>query len=330
MGQSAIILEMSIERRIYFFRADLVYHESTPDGIIDQPSDLRCVFEAVSHLDWDANASSGAYLADGDGSVAVRVTQLEENYVLGQLAKIRRNGLPPKERHGVVSPLVLAEDEGLYEASHFGLFWDQNVPILAMEFNPYAPRQARLGAYLIDRLSGHPIAKVDSCAFSPYIRGDVIDQFLASGRVAEIQVNVLRDTASNLRSALKNNKLGDALAAQAEATVEMETVGIFVHRGRNKKRGGAGQGLKRDFMDLLRACGPGLLKARVMVEQDESGKGKLLPLDLLEDKWVHKIEVPRTTDRMIDSGEFLKQIHRAYTGIALDLIRDGESVAATT
>lgn len=329
-SQLVIIHAMPLERRIYFYRANISYFDSVKDGTKEKPSDLSCLFQEISKLTWDVNATASAYLADGDGSIAVRIVKRQGRYVLGQLAKIRKDGLPPVEKGGVVQPLQLSADEGLYEAAHFGLFWDQQVPILAIEFNPYAPRQARLGEYLIEKLKHNPVARVDSCHFSPYVRGDVYDQFMAAGDLAELQLNVLRDTAINMKSALKNNKLGDALAAQAEATTEMETVGIYVHRGLYKRSGGAGRAWKRQVLELIKACKGGLVRAKAMVEPDATGKGRLQALDLLADKWVHVIQVPKTQNRMIDSPAFLDQIHTAYSGIALDLIRDGASSATTT
>lgn len=184
---------MKIERKIYFYRASLLHYSSTPNGTVEAQSDPHCIMDAIGKLDWDETKPVNAYQADNDGSVAIRVGRMSTNYAMGQLAKIRKVGLPPVVGSGgAISPLRLATDEGLYEAAHFGLFWDQGVPILAMEMNPYAPRQVRLASYMVEKLKNHSYALLDSATFRPMIRGTAFDQLLAAGPIAEIELFVHR------------------------------------------------------------------------------------------------------------------------------------------
>jgi hypothetical protein len=320
----------SLNRRIHFFTADLVYYESVEEDASPMSADNQAVFWHVSQLEWNPTAGDSAYQRDNDGFVALKIDALEETYVLGQLARSRRQGIPPVEVAGEVGPLELPENGGLFEAAHFGLFWDMGRPILAMEYNPYAPRQGRLGRYLLEKLRGRPGVFLDDATFTPIIRGDVLDQLLQSGPLVSLELSVVRDTVTDLNGAAQQGRLGAALKAQATISQEMQTVGIRLHRGR-RRSGGAGERLKREIVAFISGNrASGITRAKAKVERTRNGKARVTELDLLADRWVHEVTVPRLENRGIDTRSMHSEIRRVYSEVGPSLVDELGKGNATT
>lgn len=305
-----------MQRRIHFFEARLVHYDRQGGETVSVPSDIPAVFRFVSQLTWDENAEPSAYEPAGDGYDAVRVARFIEDGVLGQLARSRRRGLPPLEYHGSVRPLVLPANHGLYEAAHFGLFWDRSIPILAMEFNLHAPRHPTLAAYLKTKLHDSPV-EFDDATFTPLIKGDILDQIERAGAIGKIDLAVRRDAISEIRAADK--RLGTALTVQASYAPEMATVGVSFSREKYSKSGGGGQDLKRAVLRLIRRRPSAFVRAKMAVEQNVGSRAHLHMYDLLRDQWVHEVTVPYQRDNTINSRRMLDNIRQLYVANREDL-----------
>ena len=108
-------------------------------------ADIDAIFKSIDTLPWE---SEERYYRTAEGQeIAVFIDNLTYP-IRGQLATIRRRELPGTETLGKRAPLYLQQKTGLFEPSHFIIYKNkQNTPIIAYEYNIYAPRISRLGEY---------------------------------------------------------------------------------------------------------------------------------------------------------------------------------------
>ncbi|MGP1489942.1 MAG: hypothetical protein ACTTI6_02555 [Treponema sp.] len=109
-------------------------------------ADIEAIFNSISALSWDTGER---YYRTAEGhEIAIFIDHLSYP-IRGQLATIRRTELPGTETLGERAPLYLQNKTGLCEPSHFIIYKNkQNTPIIAYEYNIYAPRISRLGEYV--------------------------------------------------------------------------------------------------------------------------------------------------------------------------------------
>lgn len=273
-------------------------------------SDPLSVFGYIGGLPFQRNANPNAYLIDSNDVTAVRVSTQNPQSVSGQCAKIRYSALPQVENAGSISDLQLPTGAGLYEAAHFTLFTDVTPHVLAMEFNQIAPRHTALANYLVQKLYGHPTIPLDRAFFSPIYRGDVIDQIMQMGKIAELELSIRRDGISEIEAA--DEMLGTALRAQANYAPEMASVGIYLKREKYARSGGGGQQLKERVGRIVQRFLPLFSEAKVRIESSRGDGGRLVTKDLLQDKMIHEVSITREANGTIDSADMFEKIEQAY------------------
>lgn len=155
-----------VERRIYFFRADLGRDESGRPI----PVDFGGLFAVINGLSFP---SGDRYQeADGTTSTCCWIDRSRSPYRF-RAAIIRRAGLPQLEGgNGRLTPLSIPDGAGLAEQTHAVVFRRTDgsaiQDVVAVEFNFHGPRANRIAHYLgakggvpFHGLRLHPILKSD-------------------------------------------------------------------------------------------------------------------------------------------------------------------------
>lgn len=301
-----------MQRRIHFFAGQLVHYQSSLTGTTTEPSDLQGVFNVIDSLPWDKSRAVNAYDPDADGHVAVKVVRFGSNRVFGQLARSRSSALPLIDRHGQIEPLRLDVDESLFEASHFGIFWDRHHCILALEYNQHAPRHKRLGQYLKNKLFGHGSVFLDTAIFTPMVKREPLERMLEHEELGMIRLAFHRTLADEIAETEEDSDLVRALQIVADAAPELDVIEFVLKASSADKRArrGSRPSWLRQLARIVRNHADRILSAKV--EMYPSDGNELIDINLLSDKFVHSILVPVQEDRTIDSMAMLKNIESLY------------------
>ena len=189
----------AVERKIYFYRADIGATESGEALAFDPTPALAAIGGLVATPDW--------YDEEGDGNAVCLLPAGERAlYPVARFCRVRRVGLPQLERAGQVEDMDLAEDQGLLESIHV-VFLPDNV--IGAEYNHYGPRVSRLGNHLHVKSGG----AVPRARINPILRRDVADQLDGLVDLHSLEINVLPPTAEIVRQA--HGPLGNALRSLA-------------------------------------------------------------------------------------------------------------------
>jgi hypothetical protein len=307
-----------MQRRIYFYEIEAVSYERNGNQAISKKADVAQVLSYISTLPFQHDGDPTAYMRNGLDKIAVKIIHQAQDFVSGQLSRIRYSALPQVENQGSVENLKLQEGAGLYEAAHFVYFFNGTSNLLAVELNIHAPRPETFGKYLVEKLKHHRTIFLDDVSCSPIIRGDVLDEVLRMGSIAELSLAVRRDAISEIEAADRTGKLGNALRAQAEYSPSMSIVGIYMKRENYSRHGGIGMQEKKDILGIIRKVAPALHKAKVKVESQTGDNGSLLERNLLSDKFVHIVRAVRNSDGTIDSEDMIGKIREA-----VEIFRNG-------
>lgn len=318
----------TMKRRIHFFTGELVYHETSREGITTSTqADLQSVLNVIDQLPWDKNLPENAYEVDNDGHVAVKIVRFGANRAFGQLAKSRSSALPLVDKLGKIEPLKLGPDEALFEASHFGLFWDRHHCILVLEYNQHAPRHKRLGDYLTNKLFNHKSAFLDSARFRPMVKKGPVERMLEHEELGLLEMTFFRDVLDELGEHERYNDLYNAMKINADAAPGLEVVRFGVRASAASKR--ARVGFKPSWLKhlarMVRDHADRFLSAKV--EMYPKMGNDLVDINLLSDKWVQSLIVPTLDGRTIDSTAMLSQIEQLYDDTIDELISGSEQEA---
>jgi hypothetical protein len=189
----------AVERKIYFYRADIGVAESGESLAFDPRPALNAVLNLIATQDW--------YYEEGDGNALCLLPAGERDaYPVARFCRVRRVGLPQLEQAGRVEDMNLAEDQGLLESVHV-VFLPDNV--IGAEYNHYGPRVSRLGQYLHVKSAGG----VERASINPIIRKTVADQLDQLVDLHSLEINIVPSTAEIVRQA--HQPLGNALRALA-------------------------------------------------------------------------------------------------------------------
>lgn len=289
-----------------------MYHDTSENGTQDHPADLQAVFNVIDQLPWDKDERVNVYDSDNDGHVAVRIVRFGEKRALGQLARSRSSALPLIDRQGVIEPLRLDDDESLFEASHFGIFWDHHHCVLVLEYNQHAPRHKRLGDYLKKKLFNHDTAQLDSAIFTPMVKKEALERMLQHEELGKLELTFHRNILDELA---ENEEYGDLysamqVSAQAAQGLDILTLGLRASTRNKRARKGTRVNWLQALATMIRNHADNFLKAQV--EMYPEAGANLAEINLLSDKLAQSIVVPTLEGRAIDSQAMLDKIEELY------------------
>jgi hypothetical protein len=300
------------ERRIHYYRVDAgLDDDGVPLGV-----DLDA---ALRHINTLPFAENGRYLAgDGDTVSCAWVDRFDEPAAL-RLATIRRSGLPHIEETGTLSPLGIAESQGIAEPIHVVLFNETilGVPstIAGSEFNFYGPRVSRLAYYLSRRAPAGP----PRVTFRPLLRNDtreVLDR-LSDIRLFRLRIN--RAYVDEIQAT--DQSLGGAFAAASEVG-QAEDLEVVL-RPRRHSRGRIGEGMLGVARRLARR--PDLREGAINFEvRGFNGVTEHVELvDILSDRLIATRRILRESarSRALDRWATYAAIEDGYREMRDDLIR---------
>jgi hypothetical protein len=299
------------ERRIHYYRVDA----GLDDDGVPVPVDLDAALRHINELQF---TDEGRYLpGDGDTVTCAWVDRLDEPAAL-RLATIRRSGLPHIEETGNLSPLDIAENQGIAEPIHVVLFNETilGVPstIAGSEFNFYGPRISRLAFYLSRRAP----TGTRRVTFRPLLRNDTREIL---GRLSDIRLFRLRINRAYVDEIQATNEsLGGAFAAASDVG-QAEDLEVVL-RPRRHSRGRIAEGMlgvarRLAGRDDLRE---GAINFEVRGFNAETEHVELV--DILSDRLIATRRILRegTRSRALDRWATYAAIEDGYTEMRNDLI----------
>ena len=291
----------TVERKIYFFRWR-VYVDN--DG--DPPFDPRKAAELIGQLGF-LDRSRYLELEDGNDLCVWPVTPVRL-----RMGVVRRSGLPRLEESGNISPLPIAENQGLLEEIHV-VFFPNN--IVGAEFNFYGPRVSRLATYLREKFPN----ELPPVGFEMLLRQDVQEQL---DHMREVRLVQLRMHSSHVNLAQQaDQSLFQALDAAREAS-QATSVELVLKPQRYSRQNLGQRAL--NWVKLL-ASTDGIREAaevfKVKALDDRTQKYELF--DLLRDQLVMSRYVERLPgrDRGVDSNAMFSAVEEAHENLRESLER---------
>ena len=294
----------SVERKIYFFRADV----GVNNGGISLPFDPLPALQIIDSLPF-TNDETGRYQFDIEGNAVCIVGHSGSQNHAVRFCRVRRTGLPQLEQGGNISDLNLSPDTGLLEAVHIVFFPDKvtGANIVGAEYNHFGPRMSRLGIYLYEKSN----EAIPYPTFRPLIRGDAAEQLDRLTEVRVLDISIYPAFADVIRHA--DQSLADAFEANARVMDEPETVQVVV-----KPRRYARQSTLTKLLDPLRS----LLNQnetrqgfdRFQVRGKCGDSGRVETIDLLKDQLISTRRIMRMNERgrALDPGSAFRAIRDAY------------------
>lgn len=228
-----------------------------------------------------------------------------------QFGKARKTEMASVVANGRVKPLTLAHGEKLFDRIHI-VFFPSGV--VGAEFNLFGPKMPALTEYLISKLS--------SCtpvAFDRLVHGDVMERL---SHVREVKVIEMRIDAA--RSEVMA-PFGDGWIDTAKWMNQQLGVGSVEVALR------AGTTARRPFSERAIAAvremlsGPHLREAtdKFKIKAVPDGSNMTISIDLLDDKLMEAVEIPRDICRNPDRyKEFMyNKIRTIYNALKRDIMQ---------
>lgn len=241
-----------------------------------------------------------------------KVVHSDDKGTFVDLYRIRSDRWPYFSRQGAVTPLdavmPIADDDGLADVTHFGLFPGN---ILIAIYNHFGPRQSNLSRYLLDRLG------VD-VEFRPVPRDDMIETLNNAATVKKFRMKFASQKGDILRSSG-----GDFAADAARLGTAMPQTDIDITmtiRG-SEQSGSAASRVKNSIAEMLTGARPALDAASVQIgDDDDYGRAML---NLLEDNIVLSRPPPPhiTSKRYITEAAAIEVLRESYRMMEGELTR---------
>jgi hypothetical protein len=286
------------KRSIYFFRID----GGAGDDGVPITIDLHPALQKLDGLPFRSVEDGGRYVASGDADQCIWVDEIGEISKI-RFANIRRNALPLAEIGGQLTNLNLADEAGIYEASHLCIFPDG---VVGMEFNFYGPRPSRLAPYLRQALDqGCPEFTLEAL-----LRQDVATVLSHKKAIRKLDLSVRRPYIDVIEQA--NASLGSALRA-AETASQADCIGVYLEPEPYQRRN-----LHSGMLDTLRHLAGRsdlrenvrTLKATVVDQEDQTEDIDLLRDELIS---VKKILRQHGRTRVLLGDDAYAKIIKAHT-----------------
>ena len=296
----------TLERKIYFFRADMGDDEGGKPLTFD-PSPALSVISSLPFT----NDDDGAYQSDVDGN-ALCLKSHSGDFKRVRFYRVRRTGLPQLEKAGQISDLNLDIETGLLEAIHIVFFPDN---IVGSEYNHYGPRVSRLGNYLHTKSNG----AVPMPAFRPLLRGDAAKQLDRLTEIRLFDISIRPSFADFVRQADKS--LADAFDANAQMLSDQETVQLVIKPQRGSRHA-ALQKFLNPFKELIGAVEFHQAVDRFQLRGKCEDTNCVETIDLLKDQLISTIKIVRLNERSraLDPDSAFEAVREAYQEFKDDLL----------
>jgi hypothetical protein len=297
-------LAQTLERKIYFYRADV----GTDDSGMPLPFDPRPALSLVNRLPF--TETDGRYLASSDGDAVCCWIDDEGVQPRMRFGLIRRAGLPQIEEAGNLSDLNIATNAGLVEPIHV-VFFPEN--IVGVDFNFYGPRLSRLGLYLHTKCGG----QTPCGTFRPIIRNDVVAQL---DQLADIRLFALKIHASYTE---RIKQADEHLAAAFEAARhagDADEIEIVIQPAK-ASRSTVMERLIRAAKTLTGYDDLRSESSRFIVKGRRDDIGRVDSIDLLRDHLIAKKQIVRLggRSRALDMDSAYSAIISAYGELGAEL-----------
>jgi hypothetical protein len=294
----------SVERKIYFYKADIGVNSS---GQLLRFDPLQ-ILQLIDSFPWD---QAGKYSESWDGKTTccwVDSTDVPQKL---RFAFVRKSDFPQLEHHGKLLPLSIPSDSGLADQIHVAFFPNN---IVGCDFNFYGPRLSRLAEYFSTKA---PNLCHQSLMFRPLLRQNVLDEFNRLGKIRMFKLRIRESYAEALRSA--NQSLADTFRSAASVG-QAEEVEIIL-KPASHSRGWLSSEIFDVIRKLLRM--PDLrqeARAFVIKGLDRETR-KIVDIDLLSDKLISKRKILQLDNRSraLDKDSAYLGIQSAYEELREEL-----------
>ena len=298
----------TVERKIYFFRADIGSEESGQLLSFDPSPALN----VIDHLPF-TNDDGGRYEFDSDGNALCLLDHRLGLNPFVRFCRVRRTGLPQLEQAGQITDLDLASDTGLLEAIHV-VFFPNN--IVGTEYNHYGPRLSRLGGYLHDKSN----RAVPKATFRALLRHNAVAQLDRLTEIRVLDMSIRPAYVAMVRQA--NQSLGDAFLANSRVLANPETVQLVIKPQRESRRT-AWESLRASFRRMLNQNEFTQNAHRFQIRGTCADTDRVETIDLLKDHLISAKEIVRMGERSraLDQQSAFQAIGMAYDELEDDLHR---------
>ena len=287
-----------IKRSIYYYEWFTHSHSSETNEVIRDKSSEKLV-ELLQNL-FEKQKIADSYrnfiVKTSQGEEFIIVDKVEESSISFRIVLCRENALPYIEKNGKLEGLgtYIDADQNIAEVTHCVFFCKYG--ILGAEYNNNGARATSITEYMIKRTNSDSIptcrAKLNYDVYSKLIQDETFTLF---------------DFSVATNSEAYNKVLSKkSIFSAIQATVpESDTMEVVLKRRKTKKNKNVGFQLPITFdeiKDLLTNYREDIRKLNV----SQNGIGNAV--DLLTDKFVGKVILAKTADRMIDSKEMYASI----------------------
>lgn len=304
----------TVERRIYFYRAD----SGADVGGTPNPLDLSRVLQEVDQTPFDTDSRRYWDQRGGD-AIGLWTSPSATTHDRFVLAAVRRTNLPQSELNGVLADLPLGVGAGLHEPIHIRVFPDN---IFGIEFNFYGPRPSRLPLYL-----RHVVPAAPQFTLEALLRRDAQDQLEHQRELRLLDLHVRPAYAAQVGTASK--KLGKAITELGQAS-RAEVVGVTLKPEPNG-RTSLGPKLLRNVKRITRLPDLPENVLRFKAKGLSDVTGRVETINLLEDQLVstRKIVTLGPNSRAVDAVAAYDAIEQSYDELKPQLLQAaGISVAS--
>jgi hypothetical protein len=296
----------TVQRRIYFFRADTGATDSGRPRKLRIDTDLARLHE----LPFTGRHSRKLDQPDGDALCGWVDTTTAPSRM--RLAALRGSALPHAEDAGTLTPLVLADTARLYEPIHICFFPRR---IVGVEFNFYGPRPTRIPQYLERVLEDLTTPFV----LEPLLRQDAAEQLDRQRHIRVLELKVRSSYVEQVEQL--DEDLGSALRA-ARDFGGAQVVGLHLQPERYE-RGFLSDRIIRPIRRLARD--PGLRENALtfLTKGEDEQTGTITEVDLLRDHLAvsKRIVKMNARSRAIDPDAAYEAIEQAYAELRPELER---------
>ena len=270
----------TVERKVYFFRADLGLNpDNTPASI--HPKELLVKLGTLS-FDKDERYY---FLGSGDALCALEPFEAEGHDAL-RFCKVRRTGLPQLERRGNVTDLDLEIDQGLIEPIHMVFFPDN---VIGAEVYREGPRITQFPAYVKHCLGERAPEFSIEALLQPETAAE-LDQF-GEIRLLDIilsrQLYSMSDVPTRFIGRMFDNVFGMGSLEHAAVALRFDPT----------DRGGILERAKEALIELAERIDPGERNVRLRIRGVRLDTDSVAELDLLEQRIVSTQLVERVSER---------------------------------